>query len=169
MLNRMPVSGMHRLLFAAAFAAFASASGVAAEDASGRGDLRPGAQPEFEKQHPAYLGWRLFQQKCADCHGADASGSERAPDLRQRVAEMSESRFVGTVLHRYVWIMPSGEARSESSARERLIEQILQGKKGNLAMPAWNREPAVSANIGDLYIYLRGRADGVLGAGRPAP
>ena len=169
MLSWKPVPQMRSRLIAAAFAAFASASAVAAEGAPGSGDQQPATQPQFEKQHPAYLGWRLFQQKCADCHGPDASGSERAPDLRQRVAEMNESRFVGTVLHRYIWIVPSAEVHSESGAREQLVEQVLQGRKGDFAMPAWNGEPAVRANISDLYVYLRGRADGVLGPGRPAP
>lgn len=82
---------------------------------------------------------------------------------------MSESRFVATVLHRYTWIIPSGVARAEGGAREQLVEQILRGSKGNLAMPAWSGEPAVNPNIGDLYLYLGGRADGVLGPGRPTP
>lgn len=168
-MNRIAVSKAHSWLIATVVAWLASVGAVAAAPAAGRGNPEPGSQAGFEKQHPAYLGWRVFQQKCAECHGPDASGSERAPDLRPRVADMSESRFVGTVLHRYTWIIPSGEARSESGAREQLVEQILRGSKGSITMPAWSGEPAVKANIGDLYLYLRGRADGVLGPGRPTP
>lgn len=129
----------------------------------------PQAQMEAKRAPSAYLGWRLFQQRCSDCHGLDAAGTERAPDLRTRVADMSESRFVARVLYRYTWIVPSGEVQGESSGREALIEQVLQGKKGDVAMPAWRGEPSVTAHIRDLYAYLRGRADGVIVPGRPAP
>ncbi|HSF48525.1 MAG TPA: cytochrome c [Burkholderiales bacterium] len=115
----------------------------------------------------AYPGWRLFQSKCATCHGPDATGTDRAPDLRPRVKDMSESRFVGTVLRRYTWIVPSGEALSEGAAREAFIEDVLRGKKGDIAMPAWEGDPAVTASIRDLYTYLRARAEGTLGPGRP--
>ena len=83
---------------------------------------------------------------------------------------MSESRFVGTVLRRYTWIVPSGEALSEGAAREAFIEDVLRGKKGDIAMPAWEGDPAVTASIRDLYTYLRARAEGRLGRHlRPAP
>lgn len=138
--------------------------------AAGSGASSAGtAQPEFRTEHPNYLGWRIFQQKCATCHGPDATGGARAPNLLPRVAEMSESRFVGTVLRRYTWLVPSGEARGESAAREAFVEQVLQGKKGSVEMPAWQGEPHVSAHIGDLYAYLRARSQGALAPGRPAP
>jgi hypothetical protein len=115
----------------------------------------------------AYKGWRLFQAKCATCHGRDATGTKRAPDLLPRVKEMNESRFVETVLRRYTWIVPSSEAASETGSREAMVEQILQGKKGETVMPAWEGEPSVNASILDLYKYLRARGDGTLGPGRP--
>ena len=34
----------------------------------------------------------------ARCHGGDAEGTDRAPDLRRRVGGMSQERFVATVL-----------------------------------------------------------------------
>lgn len=137
---------------------------AAVPGSAGAGDPAP---TEFTKAHPHYLGWRMFQQKCATCHGADATGTARAPNLLPRVAEMSESRFVALVLRRYTWIIPSGEAAGESAAREAWIEQVLQRKQGNVDMPAWQNEPHVSAHIGDLYGYLRARSDGSLKPGRP--
>jgi mono/diheme cytochrome c family protein len=151
-----------------ATAVFVPKGAFAADKPSSVGEART-RPADAGRQPSAYLGWRLFQQRCSDCHGLDASGTERAPDLRTRVADMSESRFVARVLYRYTWIVPSGEVQSESSAREALVEQVLQGKKGNVAMPAWRGEPSVTASIGDLYAYLRGRADGTIGSGRPAP
>ena len=47
-----------------------------------------------------YAGWRVFQSKCARCHGADAAGAT-APDLLPLVRGMSGRRFAGLVLKRY--------------------------------------------------------------------
>lgn len=125
------------------------------------------AAPAVTAQGALYPGWRLFQAKCSECHGADATGTTRAPNILPRVEEMSESKFVRTVLHRYSFVLSPDEAASESGAREALIEQVLQGKRGEVAMPAWESEPSVKANVIDLYAYLRARADGTLGPGRP--
>jgi mono/diheme cytochrome c family protein len=114
-----------------------------------------------------YKGWRLFQAKCATCHGRDATGTTRAPDLLPRVKEMNESKFVETVLRRYTWLVPSSEAASETGSREAMVEQVLQGKKGVTAMPSWEGEPSVNASILDLYKYLRARGDGTQGPERP--
>ena len=114
-----------------------------------------------------YMGWRLFEARCARCHGRNATGTKRAPDLLPRVKEMSESTFVETVLRRYTWIVPSSEAASETGSGETLVEQVLQGTKGTSIMPPFDGVPAVKASILDLYKYLRARADGSQGPGRP--
>ena len=116
----------------------------------------------------AYTGWRVFQERCAACHGPAATGTTVGPDLLPRVREMGPQRFVGLVLRRYDWNIPAAQAGSESSAREALIEQILQRKEGALTMPAWQGEPQVNAHIADLYAYLSARAQGTQGPGRPA-
>ncbi len=116
-----------------------------------------------------YAGWRVFQDRCAKCHGAAGSGTEFGPDLLPRVAEMSSRRFVNLVLQRYDWSMSAGEAGSASAARESLIEDVLQRREIALAMPAWQSEPGVNAHILDLYAYLSARADGAQGPGRPTP
>lgn len=114
-----------------------------------------------------YLGWRYFQQHCARCHGTEATGSDSAPNLLVRVRGMSEERFVATVLNRYQWTLPAGEAAAAGAAREALIADVLQRRRGELDMPAWEGEPVVKAHIGDLYAYLEARAAGTLGPGRP--
>lgn len=116
-----------------------------------------------------YTGWRVFQDKCAACHGSAAAGTERAPDLLPRVREMGPRRFVGLVLQRYDWNIPAAQARGEGAAREALIEQIVQRQSTALTMPAWQGEPRVNAHIVDLYAYLSARAQGVQGPGRPLP
>jgi hypothetical protein len=122
-----------------------------------------------EQARPAgsvYTGWRVFQDKCAGCHGPAASGNANVPDLVASVRTMGPRRFVDMVLRRYDWNLPP-PAAGDNAAREVLIEEIVQRKAGVLTMPAWQGEPRVDAHIVDLYAYLSARADGTLGAGRP--
>jgi mono/diheme cytochrome c family protein len=115
----------------------------------------------------AYAGWRVFQERCAACHGPAATGTAVGPDLLPRVREMGPRRFVGLVLRRYDWNIPAAQAGSEGAALDALIEQILQRQQGALTMPAWQGEPQVNVHIVDLYAYLAARAEGMLGPGRP--
>jgi mono/diheme cytochrome c family protein len=110
-----------------------------------------------------YAGWRVYQERCARCHGADAGGSTMAPDLRVTLREMGPRRFVGLVLRRYDWNLPAGPSASES-----LIDQVLQRGEAAIQMPAWGGEPDVSAHVMDLYAYLAARSEGTQGPERPA-
>lgn len=114
-----------------------------------------------------YLGWRIFHSSCSSCHGTDALGTGVAPDLTRRLAEIPRSKFVATVLQRYNIVVREGETAGESGAREAFVEQILQGKAGRVMMPVWDGDPNVAPNVTDLYAYLKARADGALGTGRP--
>jgi len=116
-----------------------------------------------------YTGWRVFQDRCAGCHGADAAGSARAPDLLPKLREMGPRQFVSVVLTRYDWPLPAVQAGSVGAEREVLIDDILQRRATKLPMPAWQGEPRVDAHIMDLYTYLAARADGTQGPGRPRP
>jgi mono/diheme cytochrome c family protein len=130
------------------------------------------AQEMAQQARPAgsvYSGWRVFQDKCAACHGPAATGGERGPNLLPRVREMGAHRFVNVVLHRYDWSLPAVRADSESAAREALIDGVMRRQQGDLAMPAWEGEPRVNAHITDLYAYLSARAEGTQGPGRPTP
>ncbi len=127
---------------------------------------RQAAQQLAEQARPAgsvYAGWRVFQDKCARCHGVAATGSPGAPDLLPRLREMGSRQFVGLVLKRYDWQLPPDQAA------EAQLEAVLQRQAGGLSMPAWQGEPVVSAHIVDLYAYLGARAQGTQGPGRPQP
>jgi cytochrome c5 len=128
-------------------------------------ELAKAAQPPGS----IYTGWRVFQDKCAKCHGPSATGSAQGPDLLPRVAEMGPRRLVGLVLRRYDWNLSASEAGAGSAAREALIDDVLQRKDDALKMPAWQGEPRVNAHIVDLYAYLSARSQGTQGLGRPAP
>lgn len=153
------------LLRGAAFASAFLLSGCAleVENTKATQELARLAQPPGS----VYTGWRVFQDRCAGCHGPAASGTVAAPDLLPRVRELSSRQFVSLVLTRYDWSLPVAQAGGDSAARADLIEQILQRKQGALTMPVWQGEPRVNAHIADLYAYLSARADGTQGQGRP--
>lgn len=116
-----------------------------------------------------YTGWRVFQDRCAGCHGPDALGTANGPDLLPKIRVMGPRRFVSVVLTRYDWDLPAAQAGSTGAARETLIDEVLQRQSTALPMPAWQGEPKVDAHIVDLYAYLAARAEGTQGPGRPSP
>jgi cytochrome c2 len=116
-----------------------------------------------------YAGWRVFQDRCAGCHGATATGTVSAPDLLPKVRDLNSRQFVNLVLTRYDWGLAVAQASRDSAARDTLVDDLLQRKQYMLTMPAWQGEPRVNAHIVDLYAFLSARADGTQGPGRPAP
>lgn len=114
-----------------------------------------------------YVGWRVFQDRCASCHGAAAMGGPAAPNLLPLVRTMGPRQFVGMVLQRYDWGLPVAQAKSQGAAQDALIDDVVQRKAAPLTMPAWQGEPVVTASIADLYAYLSARAQGAQDAGRP--
>jgi mono/diheme cytochrome c family protein len=120
------------------------------------------------EQQPAaslYSGWRVFQERCANCHGAGGDGTAAAPDLLQSVRTMGPRRFVGLVLSRYD-LFPPG-AIGNGAARDAWIDEALLRRQGSMNMPAWQGEPAVTVHVADLYAWLSARAEGRLAPGRP--
>lgn len=115
-----------------------------------------------------YIGWRAFQQRCAGCHGATATGTAQGPDLLPPIRDMGPRRFVSLVLLRYDWNVPVVKAHREPASMDALIDEVMRRRDETLPMPAWQGEPSVNAYIMDLYAYLTARADGVQGPGRPA-
>jgi mono/diheme cytochrome c family protein len=84
-------------------------------------------------------GWAALRAfDCARCHGRDYGGWS-APDLVAAVRDGSRERFTHSVLE--------GE--------------ITRG------MPGYKAQGAVVAELDAMYAYLRARADGVIGAGKP--
>ena len=127
-------------------------------------ELKHAAQPPGS----VYAGWRVFQDKCAACHGSSATGTAGGPDLLPRVREMGPRQFVSLVLKRYDWTHAGVQASGPGAARDTLVDELVQRKNYGLTMPAWQGEPRVSAHIVDLYAYLSARSQGTQGPGRPA-
>jgi mxaJ protein len=90
-----------------------------------------------------YSGWVRFAAFCQVCHGPGAVGSALAPDLAQKVKDLNHKQFVT------------------------IVSCGLKGNLGTGVMPAWGDNPNIKPYLEDLWAYLRARADGALGPGRP--
>jgi hypothetical protein len=119
------------------------------------------------RQANLYAGWRVFQYKCASCHGMTAMGGERAPDLLPIIRVMNARQFSTSVLQRYDLGDGFPQGESNQSTLETRIDELLRSKDAPIVMPAWQGEPTVNAHILDLYAYLSARAEGKIGLERP--
>lgn len=146
----------------------ASLSAVAAEK-QGRSQETPYRVVDGKVDESTFLGWRAFHSACHACHGVDAVGTDVAPDLVERVKLLSAHDFSVKVLTSYRLVFPSGEVSGDdrTALRSAFIEEVLRRERGDLIMPAWEGDQKVRAHVLDLYAYLRARADGALGPGRP--
>ncbi len=122
--------------------------------------------------HSTFLGWEIFHSACFECHGVGATGTDVAPNLVERVKQLGPEEFTTKVLTRYRITMPLGEATAEdrTAVRDAIIAEVMKherGKHGELVMPAWETNPKIKPHILDLYAYLKARADGAMGPGRP--
>ncbi|HUL49178.1 MAG TPA: quinoprotein dehydrogenase-associated putative ABC transporter substrate-binding protein [Gemmatimonadales bacterium] len=88
-----------------------------------------------------YQGWKWFHVYCYRCHGTDAFGGQLAPDLRHSVGPE------GTVTH------------------DVFMQTVTEGRvpKG---MPSW-KTLLDSAQIEQVYAYVKARSSGRLAPGRP--
>ena len=115
------------------------------------------------------LGWRAFHSTCHACHGVDAGGTSVAPSLVERVKQLSAHDFTVKVLTSYRLVFPSSEVSGDdpTAIRSEFVEEVLRREGGDLIMPAWEGDRNVRPHVLDLYAYLKARADGALGPGRP--
>ena len=92
-----------------------------------------------------YSGYRRYSSECHVCHGPDGEGSSYAPALVDSIKTLDYPTFLQTV---------------------------AGGKQANdggtlYVMPALGNNKNVMCYIDDIYVYLRARAFGGLGRGRP--
>jgi mono/diheme cytochrome c family protein len=116
-----------------------------------------------------FRGWRAYHSSCHTCHGVDGTGTTVAPSLVERVKDLSARDFTTKVLTSYRIVIPSGEVSADSptAVRQAFVDEVLKRERGDLIMPAWEGDTGVRPHVLDLYAYLRARADGALGPGRP--
>jgi methanol metabolism-related c-type cytochrome len=92
-----------------------------------------------------YNGWRRYTESCMRCHGPDGAGSSYAPDLVDSVKHMTQDQFNEIVVN---------GRTNVSSASESV-------------MPPFGTVEDVMTYLDDIWAYLKARADGALGRGRP--
>ena len=93
-----------------------------------------------------YSGYRRYHSECHVCHGPDGEGSTYAPALKDSLKTMSYSDFVNVVVN---------GRKNVTTATENV-------------MPAFGANPNVMCYLDDIFVYLRGRANGAIPRGRPA-
>jgi mono/diheme cytochrome c family protein len=106
----------------------------------------PRAAPAAAQAAPAsadlyqdvYNGWKWWHVYCYRCHGVDANGTTNAPNLTDPNEKLTRAEFM----------------------------KIVRDGVKDKGMQAWDKllEPK---QIGQLFVYVRARADKVLPAGRP--
>ncbi|MCG8361283.1 MAG: c-type cytochrome, methanol metabolism-related [Kiloniellales bacterium] len=92
-----------------------------------------------------FSGFRRYHADCHVCHGPDGLGSTFAPALADSMKTMAYEDFVDVIVN----------------GRE------VVGASEQSKMPSFGENPNVMCFIDDIYAYLKARADGVLGRGRP--
>lgn len=92
-----------------------------------------------------FNGWRRYTDACMRCHGPDGSGSSYGPALENSLKTMTYEQFTEVVIN--------GRKNVTSSQQN--------------VMPPFGEVQDVALNIDDIYAYLKARADGAVGRGRP--
>jgi mono/diheme cytochrome c family protein len=98
------------------------------------------AEPKVNAQE--YEGWRQYNTQCARCHGQDVLGNPVAADLLKSVA-------------------PGGPTADRDT-----FVQVVKAGRTSKGMPGF-ASLLTDAQIDAIYAYVRGRAEGRIGPGRP--
>lgn len=91
-----------------------------------------------------FMGYTVYTGTCMPCHGPDGLGSSFAPSLIRAAERRTFEQFKETVR--------DGRA-------------VLPGQ----VMPAFQDDRRVMDNVDNIWRYLKARADGEIGRGRPQP
>ena len=102
------------------------------------GQAAPAAPAPSQTYQDVYNGWKWWHVYCYRCHGQDAAGTTTAPNLTDPSITMTRAGFLRTV-------------------RIGVPDTAMQG---------WTKL-LDDKQIGQLYLYVRARADKVLPPGRP--
>jgi len=92
-----------------------------------------------------FSGYARYSSTCVVCHGPDGTGSAFAPVLANSLKTLRYREFLTTVR----------EGRKAVSAA------------AGTPMPSFGQNKNVICHLDDIYVYLRARAEGAIGRGKP--
>jgi methanol metabolism-related c-type cytochrome len=102
-------------------------------------------QPDGTVDWYTYSGFVRYNSECLRCHGPDGAGSSYAPALVDSLKTLSYANFLGIV---------AGGKKDVNTAQD-------------LVMPSFGTDKNVMCVVDDIFVYLRARANGAVGRGRP--
>jgi len=128
-----------RILGTAAICFVGALAWSAAQDAPVRAAAQaPAAAASDDLYKDVYNGWKWWHVYCYRCHGTDAVGTTNAPSLIDANEKLSRAAFT------------------------KIVREGVKDK----GMAAWDKL-LDAKQMGQLYVYVRARADKVLPPGRP--
>jgi mono/diheme cytochrome c family protein len=106
---------------------------------------KPYAVKDGKVDKHTFNGWRRYTESCMRCHGPDGAGSSYGPDLVESTKHMTQDEFNEVVVN----------GRTNVNAANENV------------MPPFGEVEDVVNYLDAIWTYLKARADGVLGRGRP--
>ena len=131
------------LLLTVAALALGTSLGLAAE--SDRATEKPYTITDGKVDKKTFNGWRRYTESCLRCHGPDGAGSSYADSLVDSAKHMTQDEFNEIVVN----------GRTNVNAASENV------------MPPFGEVEDVVSYLGDIWAYLKARADGAVGRGRP--
>ncbi len=133
------------LLFGFGAAPLVHAEDKAAEEEEVDWEDKPYEYVDGKVDFGTYNGFRRYHSSCHVCHGPDGLGSTYAPPLIESIPRIGYDGYLEAIVN----------GIQNVSASEQSV------------MPSFGEDPNVMNYVDDIYAYLKARADGVIGRGRP--
>ena len=121
-------------------------TGLALPAEGDRATQKPYTVTDGKVDKKTFNGWRRYTESCMRCHGPDGAGSSYAPGLVDSAKHMTQDQFNEIVVN--------GRTNNVTTASQNV-------------MPPFGTVEDVMNYLDDIWAYLKARADGVLGRGRP--
>jgi mono/diheme cytochrome c family protein len=138
------LSRVLRLLFRV-IAAFVLGSGLVPAAAGEPASETPYTVQDGKVDKKTFNGWRRYTESCLRCHGPDGAGSSYGPDLVDSAKHLTQDEFNEVVVN--------GRTNVTTASTS--------------VMPPFGEVEDVVTYLDDIWAYLKARADGALGRGRP--
>lgn len=120
-------------------------TGLAWAAESGQPTKEPYTVKDGKVDKKTFNGWRRYTESCLRCHGPDGAGSSYGPNLVDSVNHTTQDEFNEVVVN----------GRTNVNAAQTSV------------MPPFGEVEDVVTYLDDIWAYLKARADGVVGRGRP--